>query len=284
MSTTNTTKTTGTVHDAAEGGKPAGGRGPAGATTSAGRLRALGRAELTLLVRNRTALFAALFVPVSITAAIRTSLDGADLGVAGVTAAEVALTGGLGTVLLMVVYMNLVAAYTSRREELVLKRLRTGEAADREILAGTALPAAALALAQSVLLVTAGSAVLQVDAPRRPDLLLAGLLVGTVLLTALAAATSAITRTVESAQITTMPLFLVSIVGSGLFVPLETLPDKVASFCELLPMTGVMTLVRAGWSGGVSGYELLGAAAGALAWTVVAVYAVRRWFRWEPRR
>ncbi|WP_446040224.1 ABC transporter permease [Streptomyces sp. SID1121] len=253
-------------------------------TTAAGRLTALGRAELTLLVRNRTALFTALFVPIAMMGSIKVSLEGTDLGGAGVTVAEAALTGGVGTVLLMVVYANLVSAYTSRREELVLKRLRTGETADREILAGTALPAAALALAQCVVLVAAGIAFLDVGGVRRPDLLAAGLLAAIVLLTALAAATSVLTRTVESAQITTMPMFLVSLLGSGLFVPLDTLPDRVASVCELLPMTGVMTLVRAGWIGGVDGPDLLGAGISAVVWTVLAVYAVRRWFRWEPRR
>lgn len=268
----------------ATGGTAGTAGGTGGLTTAAGRLAALGRAELTLLVRNRTALFTALFVPVAMMGSIKVSLEGADLGGAGVTVAEAALTGGVGTVLLMVVYSNLVSAYTSRREELVLKRLRTGETADREILAGTALPAAALALVQCVVLVAAGSAFLDVGGVRRPDLLVAGLLAAIVLLTALAAATSVLTRTVESAQITTMPLFLVSLLGSGLFVPLDTLPDRVASVCELLPMTGVMTLVRAGWIGGVDGADLLGAGISAVAWTVLAVYAVRRWFRWEPRR
>ncbi|QIQ03974.1 ABC transporter permease [Streptomyces liangshanensis] len=260
------------------------GDGTGALTTAAGRLGALGRAELTLLARNRTALFTALFVPLAMMGSIKITLDGADLGDAGVTAAEAALAGGVGTVLLMVVYSNLVAAYTSRREELVLKRLRTGETADHEILAGTALPAAALALAQSVVLVAAAGVFLDVGGIHRPDLLVAGLLVAIVLLTALAATTSVITRTVESAQITTMPLFLVSLVGSGLFVPLDSLPDRVASVCELLPMTGVMTLVRAGLIGGVDGAGLLGAGIGAVAWTVLALYAVRKWFRWEPRR
>jgi ABC-2 type transport system permease protein len=62
------------------------------------------------------------------------------------------------------------------------------------------------------------------------------------------------------------------------------MPDRVASVCELLPMTGVMTLVRAGWLGGTGGYDLLGAGLTALVWTVLAVFAVQRWFRWDPRR
>ncbi|MFE4826270.1 ABC transporter permease [Streptomyces sp. NPDC056672] len=256
----------------------------AGTTTVAGRLGALGRAEFTLLVRNRTALFAALFVPVAMIGAIKSSLGGIDLGRTGMNAVEAALSGGIGMVLIMAVYANLASAYTARREELVLKRLRTIEVSDREILAGTALPAVSLAFVQSAVMIAAGVAFLGIRAPQRPVVLVGGLLAGLVLLTALAAVTSAFTRTVESAQLTTMPLFMISVLGSGLFIPLEALPERIASVCELLPVTGVMTLIRAGWLGGGEGYDLFGAALGALAWTVLAVFAAERWFRWEPRR
>ncbi len=185
--------------------------------------------------------------------------------------------------LIIVVYFNLVAAYVSRREELVLKRLRTGEVSDREILAGTALPPVTLAVVQCAILVAAAVAFLDVRAPQRPELLVGGAAVGLVLLTALAAVTAGVTRTVESAQITTMPLFLVSAFGSGLFLPLEVFPERIAAVCELLPFTGVMTVIRAGWLGIGDGGELLRAGVAALVWTAVSVFAVQRWFRWEPR-
>jgi ABC-2 type transport system permease protein len=50
--------------------------------------------------------------------------------------------------LLSAVYYNLVTALVARREQLVLKRLRTGESTDPEILAGTAAPAIAIAWAE----------------------------------------------------------------------------------------------------------------------------------------
>ncbi|MEU4128150.1 ABC transporter permease [Streptomyces wuyuanensis] len=247
-------------------------------------MAALGRAELTLLVRNRTALFVALLMPVAMVGALRGTLGGMDLAGAGLSIQQALVTGGVGMVLILVVYLNLTSAFVARREELVLKRLRTGEVSDTEIIAGTALPAAALAIAQSALVVVAGVVVLGAEGPRRPELLVAGTVLGTVVMTALAAATSAITRTVESAQITTLPLFMVSAGGSGLFIPLDVLPDRVASVCELLPMTGVMRLVEAGVAVGAEAAQLTGAALNALAWTVISVFAVRRWFRWEPRR
>ncbi|MEU0099473.1 ABC transporter permease [Streptomyces sp. NPDC006267] len=269
--------TTTPFHDRTPAGSPT---GPAAVTR---RLTALGRAELILLVRNRTAIVVALLLPLVMIFAIHSSLEQVDLGGTGLTVAGATLTGGIGMVLVQVVYMNLVSAYVARREELVLKRLRTGEIPDREILTGTALPSVALALAQCALLVAAGAIAFDLSAPHRPVLLLAGLLLGFLLMPALAAATSVMTRTVQTSQLTTLPLYFASLFGSGLFVPLTVFPDRLASVLELLPMTGVMTLVRHGWLGGVESGELLTAGATALAWTAFGVFAVRRWFRWDPR-
>ncbi|MFE0605955.1 ABC transporter permease [Streptomyces sp. NPDC058892] len=250
-------------------------------TLNAGRITALGRSELTLLVRNRAALGVALLMPLLMVFVLRSSLTGVE-GAAAV--GEATLTGGIGMVLLLVVYMNLVSAYVARREELVLKRLRTGEARDLEILAGTALPAACLALGQIAVLAVAGALALDVRMPQNPLLLVAAVFAGLLLLAALSAVTSSFTRTVETAGLTTLPLFLATVLGSGLFAPTDSLPDLAASLCELLPLSGVMVLVRAGWSGGAEGGDLLGAGLNVLAWIVISVFAVQRWFRWEPRR
>ncbi|MEV8005348.1 ABC transporter permease [Streptomyces parvus] len=256
---------------------------PLGWSASLRRLNALARAELILLIRNRSAIFVALVLPIVMIFSIRASLEQIDLAGTGLSVAGAALTGGIGIVLVQVVYMNLVTGYVTRREELVLKRLRTGEVTDREILISTALPSVALAVLQSVLLVVAGAIAFDLSAPKRPDLFLLGLLVGFVMMSALAAATSAVTRTVQTSQLTTLPLFFVSLFASGIFVPLDVFPDKLAAVFELLPLTGVMTLVRHGWLGGVEGGDLVTAVVAALAWTVFAVFAVRRWFRWDPR-
>ncbi|MEU0990478.1 ABC transporter permease [Streptomyces sp. NPDC005953] len=258
--------------------------GTSSASSPTRRLAALGRAEWTLLIRNRTALFVALLMPLIMVVATKSSLDGVDLDKAGMSVVEAALTAGIGMVLLLVVHLNLVSAYVARREELVLKRLRTGEVPDHEILVGTALPAVGLALTQCVLLVVGGVVGMDLSWPRRPDLLIGGIVIGVVLLTALAAVTATVTRTVESAQITTMPMFLVSVAGSGLLVPLEVMPEKMASVCELLPMTGVMTLVRAGWLGGADSTDVMRAVLISLVWMALSVFAVSKWFRWEPRR
>ncbi|MFD0147272.1 MULTISPECIES: ABC transporter permease [unclassified Streptomyces] len=251
---------------------------------TARRMTSLGRAELTLLGRNKNNLFIALLMPLLMIFVLRSSLTtmgGKELpmGMAGAT-----LIGGTGLVLILVVYMGLTSALVARREELVLKRLRTGEASDLEILTGAALPSAAIAFVQCALLTVGGAIALDVPAPRRPELLVLGLLAAVVLLAGLAAVTTAITRNVESAGLTTLPFFLLSAMGSGLMVPTELLPDLVADLCRLLPASGVMELVRMGWLGVGDTKDLLTAVLNTLAWGVLTVFAVRRWFRWEPRR
>ncbi|MFE7158164.1 ABC transporter permease [Streptomyces sp. NPDC057636] len=253
-------------------------------TTAAGRMRALARAELTLIGRSKGTLFTAVFVPLVLPFSVRSSIDSMDLKGAGLTVGSVLLPSAIGFSLLFAVYSALVGVYAARREELVLKRLRTGELRDAEILAGAAVPSVAIGLAQSLVLVTACTALLDVGAPQAPYYAVLGLLPGLVMWPALAAVTASFSKSVESAQVAAMPLLLLSMLGSGTVVPLEVMPDRLASVCELLPLTPVITLVRGGWTGDLSAYDALGAVATAVAWTVLAVFAVRRWFRWEPRR
>ncbi|WP_069813909.1 ABC transporter permease [Streptomyces sp. TP-A0874] len=253
-------------------------------STVLGRIRALGRAELTLLLRNRTAVFTVALLPVCMVLFARTTMADINLAGTGLEFSGVLMTGGIATVLLMVVYASLVPAYVTRREELVLKRLRTGEAADWEIMAGTALPVVVAALVQCALLIAAGALLMDVGLPERPDLLLAGVALGLLLMVGLGAATAVFTKTVESAQVTTLPLLMVSLGGSGLFVPLDVLPDPVADGLRMLPLSPVVDLVRAGWLGGLGAFDAVRALALAVAWAALSVFAVRRWFRWEPRR
>ncbi|GGS59525.1 ABC transporter permease [Streptomyces cinerochromogenes] len=253
-------------------------------TPSLRRLRALARAELTLLGRNRGVVSTALLAPLALPFSVRPALDQLDLEKQGISVGAAMFTASVGFAFLFAVYSALVNAYVARREELVLKRLRTGELTDTEILAGTALPALALGLAQALVLGVGCAVLLHAGAPRAPYLTLLGLVSGLVLSAALAALTASVTRTVESGQVTGLPLVFVSMTGSGIMFPTEVMPEKLASVCELLPLSPAIRLVRAGWTGHMSAHEALGALATALAWTVLAVFAVRRWFRWEPRR
>ncbi|MFI6770562.1 ABC transporter permease [Streptomyces sp. NPDC050355] len=256
-----------------------------GATSAAGRLIALGRAELTLLGRSKLMIYSGVFAPLLITYGMKAYFsEQLDPEKTGLSIGALMLPAALGMALLMAVYNNLVGVYVTRREDLVLKRLRTGELADWEILAGGALPAVLITLAQCVLYVAGGSLVLGVGMPKAPHLVALGIVIGVVVMAGLAALTAGITKSAEAAQLTPTPLFMVSLVGSGVFFPLAMLPDRLAQVLELLPLSPVMGLLQAGWTGGATPGETVKQLVIGLVWSGIAVFAGQRWFRWEPRR
>lgn len=272
---------------------PAPRRETTGTGGGARRVAALARAELRLLVRNRTALFNALALPpmtVALFAALGTVGDG------GAPAATATLLLNLLTfmALAFVVYYNLTVAFVARREELVLKRYLVGECSRAEILVGTAVPAVVVALAQTVLGIVAVSVFVAPPAFVNPLLVVVAVLGGAAMLTLLAAATSGLSRTVESAQLTTLPLLIVAIPFAGLFgAPGASsgVLDTIGTFTPLRPITDLMLLGAGGIDGDgqvVTFAETFGAAAVPVAvlaaWTAVGVLAARRWMRWEPRR
>jgi len=253
-------------------------------TTPGGRMKALAQAEFTLLGRSRSTLVTAMLVPLLLPFSIATFTDDKMLKEMGLDIGQVLLPAGIGFSMLFGIYSTLAAIYTTRREELVLKRLRTGELRDGEILAGTALPMVATGVLQTVVLVVGSMLVVDVGVPEAPHLAVLGLVLGFAVCAALGAVTSGLTRTAESAQVTTMPFVFVSMILSGVAVPLEAFPDGARSFLELLPLSPAIELIRGAWTGGMSAGEVLQAVGVGVAWTVGAVFAVQRWFRWEPRR
>ncbi|MGV9265894.1 ABC transporter permease [Kitasatospora sp. NPDC003701] len=263
-------------------------------STTVRRLLALGRAEATLLLRNRTALFTALLLPLLLIGGLKGVLEQQAENNPGLDIDSLLVNGAVGMVLAFVVYYNLTAAYVARRGELVLKRLRTGEARDVEILAGTAVPSVGLALLMCLVVAVGGAVALDLSAPVNPLLMAAGLVLAIGTLMALAAVSSAFTRTVESAGITTMPVLLLSQFGSGLFVPLEVMPDGMADVCRLLPTTPAFQLIRLGWFGtdgsaAATGFAGTWATAAphlvtGTVWLALAAWGAVRYFRWEPRR
>ncbi|WP_394619101.1 ABC transporter permease [Lentzea sp. JNUCC 0626] len=234
------------------------------------RAVAVGQAELKLFWRNRTALFNSLLMPLLLVPVL-----------IAVDASGVPLVIGLvGFALLMAVYYNLVTTFVARREELVLKRLRVGELTDPEILVGAALPSVVIALGQMVLYCLVVAVVTGVDLPSRPWFLLLGVLGGVAIFVLLAAASSAFTRTVEMAQITSLPILMACLFGSGMMFPLSNLPDILAKILQYLPLTPVLQLLNAAWADGPVIKPLTVMAV----WIVLGTYAVQKWFRWDPRR
>ncbi|MQA93206.1 MAG: ABC transporter permease [Streptosporangiales bacterium] len=254
----------------------------------------MARLDLSLLWRNRTGLFSAVGMPLLFGALLLPARgevrDGVESGL-------FAGTGYLAFFLIFAVFTNLVAVLTTRREDLSLKRLRAGALGDTEILGGSVLLAGGLYLAQIGLLVLFMSTVLGGRLPANPLLLVVGLLFGIAVFALLAAGVSGITPNADMAQLTSMPILMVCLVGSGVMVPLDGLPEWVRTVAELLPLSPLVEIVRTAYFGldftvagahAPVGFLAAWAACGeAFAifglWALAGWWASRRWFRWEPR-
>ena len=258
---------------------------------AARRVLALSRAELVLLRKNPLALLVTAALPVGLVVLLRLSvppeLAGVDLGPFLVTS----LTGGT---LILVVYYNLVSALVGRREDLLLKRLRTGELSDAEIVAGMLAPAVGIAWGQVLLGTVAAVLVFDLRMPVNPVLVAAAAVGWTAVFALLALATSGVTRSVRSAELTTTPVLIASLALSGLMLPVQLLPEPLAQIARVLPLTPVVELLRLGLTGTTAGGQTVSLLASfgvavlplviLAAWIAAGLLLTRRWFRWEPRR
>jgi ABC-2 type transport system permease protein len=262
-------------------------------TTLAERLSLRRTASLTrwnavLLSRNRLALFYAVVLPLLPLALLLTGERGDESVGAG------AVTTMFLTIVLFPVYYNVLSQFVNRRDELVLKRMRTGETRDGELLASLALPGAISALILSAVAIPLATALGQ-PLPINPLLYAALAVLAVSMFTAFAYWTAAWTRNAEAAGLTSLPLILMSAVGP-MTNTIPEMPDRLREILSLTPGAAISDLIRSGWFGldgpgatetTLTFAETWGEAAGPLlvmtAWTCVAVVLARRSMRWEPR-
>ncbi|MDJ0360275.1 ABC transporter permease [Rhodococcus sp. H29-C3] len=253
-------------------------------------LATLSRSEFTLLVRNRVLLFNALVMPLLFPVVVLVIGTRSDDGLTD-TIVSSALEIFALFLLVFLVFYNLLSAYATRRDELVLKRLRTGEATDNQILLGPAVPSFALTAVLTVA-VAAIIVILGGSLPTNPILLIVGFAGGAALFAALALITSTFTRNAEAAQITSLPIMLVAMAGTSFLRGI--VPDSVHSLIDLTPMAAVLDLVNLGWIGSTDPDSTPLAFADTFspammpllvvaAWIVGSIVIAKTHFRWEPR-
>ncbi|WP_063034675.1 ABC transporter permease [Nocardia grenadensis] len=254
-------------------------------------LAALAKAEYLQFRRNKTLVYLATVFPIGIPAALffiarRGDTSAADLAV--LTFEMLALV-----TLLFVQYYSVLSMVTTRRGEGVLKRLRTGEAADWQIQTAPAIPGALVTLgcAAVVAAVVYGAGA---PAPVNPVALALALAGGIGLFSLLALATSTFTKNAEAAQITSLPVMTIAMLGMTSIRAM--LPDRLADLAGWTPFAAVSDLVSLGVAG-VPALADAGAAgdfAGTFAemgrpfatltiWTVLAFALIRRSLRWDDR-
>ena len=240
------------------------------------------RVEWRLFNRIRSNYVFVLVIPLLLLLGMRFVQEQMDLGAHGLSAGPVMVATAAGILLIFSLYSSVTGLYVARREELVLKRLRTGEVADPVILAGGASLYVAIAVAQIVVVAAVLSVMFGV-APRQAPAALLGLVTGVVLMTAMAAATAALCRTVESVMVATLPAIFVLPMIAGIYIPREVLPDNLGDILAYAPLSGTIDLVRSGWTGELGLAGIVTRVLVDLVWAALFAWVAAKRFRWEPR-
>lgn len=252
------------------------------------RTTELTRWNAVLLVRNRLAFFYAVVMPLLPLALLAINERGDEfIGASAIVTMTLVIA-------LFPVYYNVLSQFVNRRDELVLKRMRTGEARDGELLVSIALPGAVSALLLSAAAVPIAAALGQ-PLPVNPALYAALAVLTVVMFTAFAYWTAAWTRNAEAAQLTSLPIIILASLGP-LTSTIPNMPDTLREVLSRTPGAAMSDLVRIGWFGfdGQDAKEPTLAFAETWApaaqpllvmavWICVAVVLAGRSIRWEPR-
>jgi ABC-2 type transport system permease protein len=249
--------------------------------------------------RNRRSMFVGFLLPVVLDLVVAAPLRGRRIG--GVDAAAYTSIGFVGLAM-VTSFVHLLTAVVSRRDELVLKRLRGTQVPPSAILAGQAAVGAVALVLQAVVLGGVAVCWFHAPPPADPVLFAVVLVLGYTVFCALALALSGLTPGTETAPLVAMPVLLLCMFGAGVFAPVGSLPAGLRAPARALPLEGVVRCLRTAWFGRSFGHESWNGAAlphldlvhvwtaaapgllPAAAWAAGALALARRFFRWEPRR
>ncbi|GAA1337895.1 ABC transporter permease [Arthrobacter roseus] len=240
------------------------------APSASSRITAIAGQELKIIVRNKTVLAGAVVMPF---------LFAGFVAFAGPGKEAPAFTLGLTTlmVVMLAVYVTVVTTFATRRQELFLKRLRSGESSDSIILAGMTAPVAALTLAQLLVVFIVVFAT-GFGLPPNPWPVVVGVVLIIVSSTAFGILTSIYTPSASAAQFTTLPYFMLVM---GTFVwPLFATDPALQTLQALTPGGAMYQLFQAGWGGEVGllpFISLIGL------WTYLPLHYAMKNFTWDKR-
>jgi ABC-2 type transport system permease protein len=193
--------------------------------------------------------------------------------------------GLIGYALALSCFSTPLMALTAQRERGQLKRQRGMPVPTWTFVAAQVLRSVAFALTVGGIMIAIGVLAYGVDLPAQtvPGFVLC-LLLGTATLSALGIAATSLARNEDSAQpIGAFTVVMLSFV-SGIFIPLDTLPNFLQEVGRLFPLyhlaQGLQSTVATDPSGiGVQGSDI----AALTVWGLGGIWIATRRFKWEPQ-
>ncbi len=168
-----------------------------------------------------------------------------------------------------------------QREKLILKRLNATPLPRWTLVGSNVIVRLIIAAAQTVIILGIGIAVLGVEITGNPLVIAGFVVLGALAFTSIGYVIASFARTEEAAngmtQIIQFPLMFLS----GIFFPLEIMPEWLRGFATFMPLTYLGDALRQTMVGGTP-FAPLGVDAIVLAgWLVVTLAVSARYFRWQ---
>ncbi len=256
------------------------------------RYMALAKAETRQFVRNKTLIFMAIVFPIGV-GILMLYMNSADQFGGQEVRSAVSMEVFSLITLMFVQFYSVLAMTTTRRDEKVLKRLRTGEARDAEIVAAIATPGTVISLVLTVLMIAVLFGFTGVT-PLTGVMLVVAMVLGIVIATALALITSSVTANAEAAQMTSLPVMVLAMLSQSSMR--MALPEQIQSFVDRTPFALISDITFIEWAGNTMRDLSVQAPSDAImtqllypllllvAWAVALVWVAAKYMKWETNR
>lgn len=237
------------------------------------------RAELRLILRDKTVLLFTLLFPVITVAFFGYLNQGGQVG--EVSYASFLIAGGIGMVVSSAAFQNLSAALARQRDAGILKRLGGTPLRVWTLVGAKVLVATAVLLVQAAILVAMNVLLFEAELGGSASWTLAALTLGVLAFSMMGIALAGLCRNADAASAAGLAVALPMQFLCGTLFPLETMPPALRSLAQALPLTYFVNALRGAMldAGGPADYTwdwlIL---AGCLA---VASYVAVKTFRWE---
>jgi ABC-2 type transport system permease protein len=168
-----------------------------------------------------------------------------------------------------------------QREKGILKRLNTTPLPRWALVGSNVLVRLVIAAAQTVIILGIGTALLGVEVTGNPLVIAGFVVLGALAFTSIGYVIASFARTEEAANGMTSVVQFPLMFLSGIFFPLEVMPEWLRGVATFLPLTYLGDALRQTMVGGTP-FAPLGVDALVLAgWLVVTLAVSARYFRWQ---
>lgn len=236
--------------------------------------------EQRLFWRNRQAAIFTFVLPVGLLAF---GLLGRHSDVDGHPYPYFFVPGLIGTAIVFTTFAGIAITLVVRRDSGILKRVRGTPLPPAAYLGALAGSMALVLALETLIIVAVGSTLLDLSAPDAPFELLLLVVFGAFAFAALAFAIVPMVPSAEGSSAVISAIYLPLLGLSGAFFPLHRLPAGLHQLADVLPLSHLLSALRAAYGGGgLAGADYTGLLV-TLAWALAGVLVAVRRFGWEPR-